>query len=234
MATILELAQLSKAVYDTPPSAPSGWTLASFRSAAAGGMSEGLQGAVFTRGSETVIAFRGTNTAQDVLPDLQLGVGMNTNYYSAAQEFAAAYSGASDVSLTGHSLGGAIAQVVGNRGQFKFATFNAPGVAVIATSNPSELIGPLAAVRVVGSIGTAILHPIQAAQDVRATFRSVTGVNVCLQWDQVSRVGAHYGKVVRIPGTGRSPLEQHYISTVITVLEDRSNPTGALTIDSLA
>ena len=232
MASMLELARLSQAVYDTPPTPPSGWSLVSFRPAAAGGMSEGMQGAVFRRGSEVVIAFRGTETGWDVIPDLNLGVGMNTNYYSAAEDFTVGYGDMPGVCLCGHSLGGAIAQVVANRRNFKFATFNAPGVAVLATSNPGELIGPLAGLRVAGSVLSALAHPIQAAQDVTATFNTVTGVNVCLQWDQVSNIGAHYGNVVRIPGTGVSPLSQHSIATVVEVLT--TNPVGGMSIESLA
>ena len=80
------------------------------------------------------------------------------------------------------------------------------------------------------SVVSATLHPVQAFQDVRATFNKARGVNLCLNADLVSQIGVHYGKVVRISGTGISPISQHRISTVIEVL--RTNQVGSITIDS--
>ena len=60
----------------------------------------------------------------------------------------------------------------------------------------------------------------------------VKGVNLCLAGDVVSQIGVHYGKVVRIPGTGWNPATQHGIATVTEVLAP-PNRVGMLGIDSL-
>jgi len=62
-------------------------------------------------------------------------------------------------------------------------------------------------------------HPFQAGSDIWNTFRSVKGVNICLNNDVVSQMGNHYGVVRRIAGTGINPISQHKIGTVIKVLE---------------
>jgi hypothetical protein len=113
----------------------------------------------------------------------------------------------------------------------KFATFNAPGVAVFASRNMGTANPYAVTVRAAGAVASAFLHPIQAYRDVAATFNVVTGVNVCLSGDVVSQIGVQYGNVLRIPGTGANPLEQHGIATVIEVL--RHNPVGALGIGNL-
>ena len=226
MSTMLDFALLASAVYDNPPNA-AGWTCAKSRSGA-----YGFQAAAYTQGKETVIAFRGTAVAGDVGADLKLGVGMNTNHFSQADDFVADFLKTENLSLCGHSLGGAIAQIVGNRSSLKFATFNAPGVAVVASRNILEANPVMLGVRMAGAVVGALVNPMQAARDVRATFNTVTGVNICLTGDVVSKIGVHYGNVVRIPGTGLNPATQHGIGTVIEVL--RQNPVGKLTIESLA
>src|SRR5690606_7262471 len=139
----------------------------------AGGMWDGFQGAAFTKGQKTVIAFRGTTgSASDVLADLKLGCGMNTSHFSEAEDFFGEFGG-SDTLLCGHSLGGAIAQIVGNRRSAKFATFNAPGVAVVASRNIFDATPQMTAVRLAGAAYSTLRHPFQAARDVAAAFNRV-------------------------------------------------------------
>ena len=233
MTTLLKLAQLSQAIYQEEP-APDDWT--------AGKMSLGRYdfcGGVYTgnvaENGLTVVVFRGTTaSAGDISADLKLGVGMNTSHFGQAMDFMEQYAPGPDVVVCGHSLGGAMAQVVANRRKLKFATFNAPGVAIVASRNLDELAMTVATktafVRGAFSVVSATLHPVQAFQDVRATFNKARGVNLCLNADLVSQIGVHYGKVVRISGTGISPISQHRISTVIEVL--RTNQVGSITIDS--
>ena len=223
MSSFLELAQLSAAVYGDV-AAPAGWS--------GGGPTTGSYGfcaATYTKGGETVVAFRGTTgNAGDVAADLKLGTGMNTSHFGQAEDYIDGMIATGDLTLTGHSLGGAMAQVVGNRRNVKFATFNAPGVAVLASRNIASSTPAMFAVRAAGMLVSTVLHPIQAAEDVAATFTTVTGVNIRLNNDAVSAIGVHYGTVVSIPGTGFSPLSQHSIDTVVAVLRD--NPLGSLTI----
>ncbi len=236
MATILELAILAGAAYcpaapetkpgERPAATPkwnpdvSGWTTLGFKQP--GGFSDSLQAVAFKRDHLTVLAFKGTDSGPDVADDVLLGAGMNTSSYAAAETFADDYKNNGEVVVCGHSLGGAIAQVVANRMGFKMATFNAPGVAVLASrhfvQNPI-----MAAFRTGGMIISAFYSPSQALRDVRATFTTVQGVNVRLNNDRVSQIGLHYGKVVSIPGTGFNPLSQHSIDTVIAVLKENGS-----------
>ncbi len=219
MASLLELAKMAEAVYGSSYRAGSvlnGWSCLQFRRAS--GALSGFQGGIFSRGSEKVVAFRGTDQGMDVVADLKLGTGMNSTYFDLGEQLASLATGG-NVTVTGHSLGGAIAQVVANRTGHLMATFNAPGVGVIASRNISP-ISPMNAVRLSGMVASVARHPIQAARDVSNAFRVVNGINLCLQNDAVSRIGNHYGRVLRIPGTSANPLTEHGIGTVISVLEN--------------
>jgi len=226
MPTVKELGLLSAAVYDLSIEMPSGWNRIDPRPAA-GGLN-GFQAARYQKGAEIVVAFRGTAQKVDTIADLQLGVGFNTSYFAQGDDYVEQYLNNPNVFVCGHSLGGAIAQVVANRGGFKFATFNAPGVAVFASKNIGELatsaaLGTLK-VRTVGMLVSAICSPIQAFKDMKAAFDTVHGLNVCLNCDVVSQIGVHYGDVIRIPGTSINPLTEHKIDTVNEVLEN--HPVG--------
>ena len=228
MATLLDLANLSKAVYDDDARlgrrhvVTGGWTCIEFRRAA--GLHCGFQGAIFVRGGETVVSFRGTAQAMDGVADLKLGTGMNSSYFADGERLAAlAANSSANVIVTGHSLGGAIAQVVANRGGYVLATFNAPGVGVIASRNMTSSTIPMNIIRSVGMVASSIRHPRQAISDMSNAFRTVRGVNLCLQNDIVSRIGNHYGWVLRVQGTGINPATEHGIDTVISVLEHRRN-----------
>ena len=225
MASLLDLAKMSSAVYDDDENlgrgvVSNGWTCLRFR--AASGSLSGFQGAIFRKSGETVVAFRGTAQAMDVVADLKLGSGMNSTYFDLGQRFAS-FAPGSNVIVTGHSLGGAIAQVVANRGGYAMATFNAPGVGVVASRNIQDSNLLMNMIRVPSMVIGAIRHPQQAASDVANVFRFVQGINICLANDRVSRIGNHYGRVRRIPGTSRSPVTEHRIGTLISVLEQPRN-----------
>ncbi len=227
MVSLLELSYMSNAAYDTEMSRGAvvrGWSCRRIQRAS--GSLNGFQGAIFTKGGTTVVAFRGTAQGMDVVADLKLGTGMNSTYFDLGEQFASRATGA-NVIVTGHSLGGAIAQVVANRGGYIMATFNAPGVGVIASRNILRSNPLMNTVRVAGMMVSAARHPFQAASDVANVFRSVRGVNICLQNDVVSRIGNHYGRVMRIAGTTSNPATEHGIETVISVLEQPGNATLA-------
>jgi len=225
MPTIREMALMANAVYDDQP-AVTGWTTQNRQ--AASGLMDGFQAATFTKDGVTVVAFRGTAQTMDAVADLKLGAGMNSTYFAAGENYMAQYQHLSNVYTCGHSLGGAITQVVANRRGYKFITYNAPGVAVLASSNIGELAVGLVtggnAIRTIGMFASAVRHPMQAARDVGAAFTTVHGLNLCLNADVVSRIGVHYGEVKRIPGTSLDPLTEHKMTTVIEAL--KSNPIG--------
>ena len=224
---IRDLGLLAAAVYDSYPN-KAGYGVIRFK--AAGGRTNGFQAAAFACGPYTVVAFRGTDQAADGAADLALGVGMNSTYFSQGEEFVQSLSPNSKIVLCGHSLGGAIAQVVANRRGYPMVTFNAPGVGVFASREIGEASLGMTAIRTTGMLASAIVHPMQAARDIKATFNRVRGLNVCLQNDVVSRIGLHYGPVRRIPGTSSNPKTEHGIATVNTVLA--KDQVGSISVAS--
>src|SRR5277367_202873 len=197
MPTIRDLGLLANAVYDAVP-AVQGWNCPAHR-VASGGLN-GFQAATFTQAGVTVLVFRGTAQAMDVAADLKLGTGMNSTYFSDGEAYAAAVPPGDNVYVCGHSLGGAIAQVVANRGGYKMVTFNAPGVAVFASRNLGDATLGMTAVRTGGMLLSAVRHPMQAYRDVRSSFHTVRGLNIRLSNDAVSSMGVHYGEVVTLQG----------------------------------
>jgi len=220
MPTVFEMGLMANAVYEATPVVP-GWACVGRRAAT---RLNGFQAATFTKGGVTVLAYRGTSQGMDVLADLKLGTGMNSTYFADAEDYAFGYQNLPNLYVCGHSLGGAIAQVVGNRRQLKFVTFNAPGVAVVASRNILDASLTMSAVRTVGMVASAFRHPMQAMRDMRAAFNTAHGLNVCLWNDAVSRIGLHYGEVLRLPSTSINPLTEHKMDTVLQVL--RLNQVG--------
>lgn len=226
MMTMIDLARISGAVYGSPPTAPEGWTMGAV--SPPGGIWHNLQAAIYEKqGGGTAVAFRGTNlssanlygSAQDLHADITLGVGQNIARYAAAEDFMRQVRGRANLVVCGHSLGGAIAQVVGNRLRLRIATFNAPGVGVVASRNLGEVNPFMGAVRVVGMVAGAVGSPMQAWSDVTSAFHWVQGVNLRLDGDLVSAIGAHYGRLVTIAGpAGAGRLQQHFIDSVLLAL----------------
>lgn len=212
MPTILDFANMANAVYESSPQVD-GWTASNFRAS----RGVGLQAVTFTNGAHTVVAFKGTSELMDGVADLKLGIGMNTSYYSEAEQYIQRYANAPGVIVTGHSLGGAIAQTVGNRRQLPFVTFNAPGVAIMASQNITSINPIMGAIRVGGGIVSMFRHPMQAGRDIASAFYDVVGVNYRLSGDMISRVGLHYGPITDIHASGDA-LTQHKMATVLDAL----------------
>ena len=186
MASLLELAKISNAVYSEDLSKKTvvnvkgfgNWTCTDF--ILASGSLNGFQAGIFKGGNGTVVAFRGTAQTMDVVADGKLGTGMNSSYFDAGQKFVSRAAGP-NVTVTGHSLGGAIAQVVANREGNVMATFNAPGVGVIASRNMLETTLTMSAIRLVGMTVSAVRHPQQAVSDITNAFGSVRGGQYLLE-----------------------------------------------------
>lgn len=224
MASILDYARLANAVYDDDPTVP-GWIRTAFKPSGSG-LYSAFQGAAFTRGSELVYAFKGTSQGRDVIADVKLGVGMNSSQFSEANQFVATTGtgAANQVTLCGHSLGGAIAQIVGNRRRMRFVTYNAPGVAIMSRNIDQMLVSILtgsAAIRVAGAVASSLRHPIQSAKDVGSLFHQVQGLNVRLGKDIVGNIGVHYGRVIEINYSGGAldVMTKHSIKTMISELQ---------------
>ncbi len=214
MPSILDYGLMANAIYDDQPSV-SGWA----RTAFLPNHGSGLQAAAFSRGGETVVSFKGTSDKMDVVADLKIGLGINTSLFSEAENFVAQHASGNGVVVTGHSLGGAIAQTVGNRRRLPFVSFNAPGVALLASQNLASVVPALGAIRLVlGATVGALRHPMQTMRDIGAAFHDSLGVNYRLSGDLVSAYGLHYGPIVHLQGQG-DPLTQHKMTTMIETLE---------------
>jgi hypothetical protein len=226
MARMLTYALMSNAVYDADPRLD-GWTRVGFRPSG-GGLTDAFQGVAFRQGHEIVFAFKGTSNGRDAIADAKLGVGMNTHQYARAGEFVAQVPlhGCS-VSITGHSLGGAIAQIIGNRHRLPFVTFNAPGVGLVSR-NAGEVAATMglgtAVVRTAGATLSALMHPMQAAQDAGSLFYRVRGVNFRVGKDVVGSIGVHYGRVVELAYAGGAMdlIEKHRMPAVLSSLSASS------------
>lgn len=224
MATVMEYAEMANAVYEDNPQV-SGWERGPMQSSGSG-VTNAFQGVIFRKGGETVVAFKGTSNPMDVAADVKLAVGMNTYQYSSARDFVQehlAYQ-RTNVSLCGHSLGGAIAQVIGNRMRMPFVTFNAPGVGLFSRNileTAATVATGSAAIRMAGTITSAVMHPVQAARDAAAVFNVVSGANFRLGSDVVGSTGVHFGRVIEIPYSGGAldVVTKHLMGSVIAALE---------------
>jgi hypothetical protein len=134
MATVLECAKMAADVYNTSNMEAPGWA----RGAVYGdhAVGEAFYGATYSRGTEVVISFRGSVERVDwtgadyeigrgQLPISQLGDALG---YMNAVSRAAATRGITRLIITGHSLGGGLAQLATSIRQATVGvTFNAPG-----------------------------------------------------------------------------------------------------------
>lgn len=150
MATLLELALIADAVYGQAEGgndsqkelSKNGWTCPSAMqvndsSVFSGGSltSSGFQGRVFQSkdGKEAVIAYKGTKPSQvsDLVADMKLAMGFVPTQAKDALKATVDWTkqlGNKKFTIAGHSLGGALAQVVGLQTGINFVTFNAPGM----------------------------------------------------------------------------------------------------------
>lgn len=143
MASTEDLAKLSLEVYDG--GIPYGWTF--LEEPTAEQKATGLYAVAYQNIStgEIVIAYKGTTIRDsgDLGADIALTVGGDHPQFEAALQFALAirdqYAGtASAISVTGHSLGGGLAQLAADVFGFGGMTFDAPGVDQLTTGTAAE------------------------------------------------------------------------------------------------
>jgi len=186
---------------------------------------------------EVVVAYRGTDGFGDITPDLQIAFGTNVpnQYYQAKQFYDDVARKTVDdnyqpPTITGHSLGGGLAQLVGAVTGAPTVTFNAPGAQSTLESNPFTF-GDLAG----------------------QTFDNIFNYNA--RFDQVSKVGEQIGTsynvsvslMGQIPdwmepflasafgplGSGYFLLQQHYIDNMVAAFTSATTTAPPFRIDPL-
>jgi hypothetical protein len=142
MAICLDYAKMAYATYSTATrqyyEAPPGfmvddWKVQKFEKGTVFG--NGYQGAVYVRGREAVVSCCGTNPGQigkllqDLVADVKIALRLlPSQARSAIKMVHYAKNIADRVSVTGHSLGGGLAQICGVAESVPFVTFNAPAM----------------------------------------------------------------------------------------------------------
>jgi hypothetical protein len=137
MATIAEYLDLADAAYHgNPTNFSARWQIMRWKKGTWYG--DGFQGGVFEDDKELVVAFAGTKGNLMTAPisqnsaNARIGVFVIPNMAGAAKalvDWAEQNRGEKPVSIVGHSLGGALAQVVGAWSGLPFISLNGPGMA---------------------------------------------------------------------------------------------------------
>ena len=133
------------------------------------GLATGLHAVAFDDGKGGItVAFRGTSNPFVRTAFFDTGFAITENptlkpVYSQALDFVILLKGRGPITLTGHSLGGGIAQLVGMQENLQTVTFNAPGVKLAQSallipnsdSNNSNIVN----YRVQGDVISLLPHP---------------------------------------------------------------------------
>jgi len=144
MANCLDYAKLATATYHAragqyyeakPGYMVDDWQVQKFKKGTLFG--DGFQGAIYIKNNDVVVSCCGTNPGQkaklmhDLVADLKIGLRMIPTQARSARDMvrkAKKMAGTRRVSVTGHSLGGGLAQVVAVQEGIPFVTFNAPAM----------------------------------------------------------------------------------------------------------
>ncbi len=191
MATILDLANMCQAIYARDPSDTSDSKVK------AGALSgnytllaeaqtfiehhSGFEGGIFECGDTWVVCYRGTrpSDSRDLKADLKIGLKkIPEQFYPAMALFERAHlAHGTKVIITGHSLGGGLAQLVSAASTYPAVTFNAPGMKSIARG---------------------------MAKKTPWGFHAANCLNIVLKNDPVSSFGTLIGKKLRLPNPDTS------------------------------
>ena len=140
-------AMMAGLAYDHHAAPPVGWTRIQMGSSLMDSNPEdwgGFYASAFKKGSHVVVAYRGTDDRHDLIADV--GIGINGKAFWEQYDYAKAYFKivrdlGSSCSVTGHSLGGALASMIGAAMNVPAVSFNAPGVRSIYAKGGDKHIG---------------------------------------------------------------------------------------------
>jgi hypothetical protein len=211
VATCLDCAKIAYAAYFTGPGQyyedPAGhmvddWVVQTWETGTLFG--DGFQGGIWQSESDVVVGCCGTNPKQtgkllsDLSADLRIGLRILPNQTSSARKMVRAakeIAGGRRVSVTGHSLGGGLAQSVAVWEEVPFITFNAPAMKHVMKAAKFNVFKPMMMRRTIAS---------KSADDTAGVNFRIRGLGLdgIIRNDMVSShgiAGGHIGMVVDLP-----------------------------------
>lgn len=193
MATIETYVDIAQACYARAGSAvdaPGEWTVQKWEWATWYG--NGYQGGVFETRDEIIVGFSGTKGGLTTAPvsqnsgNVRIGVNVIPNMAGSAfamVNWAKENAFGRPISICGHSLGGGLAQVVGNWSGLPFISFNGPGMASHLKMSAFNLFKPQQMIRSALSRNTS----------------DTIGICFTVKGDFVGEFGSHVGLEVVVP-----------------------------------
>lgn len=207
MAMLTEYLDLAALAYESKangqPTA-NGWTTQKWEWATWYG--DGFQGGIFVdhNGDEAVVAFSGTKGGLTTAPvsqnsaNLRIGLHVIPNMAGSAYamvRWAQKHYPAAGLSIVGHSLGGGLAQVVGNWTGVPFISFNGPGMTGHLKLSAFNVFKPKQMVRSIRSEATG----------------SSLGISFAVRHDIIGNYGKHVGHFIRLDQNG---TETHSLQAI--------------------
>jgi putative lipase involved disintegration of autophagic bodies len=171
---------------------------------------DGFQGGVFTgddgEGEEVIVAFSGTKGSLRTAPisqqtaNLRIGVHVIPNMAGSAFDmvrWAQVIYPELKLSIVGHSLGGGLAQVVGNWSGVPFISFNGPGMAGHLKASAFNIFKPKQMLRSIRSEATG----------------SSQGISFAVRGDLIANYGKHVGTFVPLDHIGTTD-DRHSLQAI--------------------
>lgn len=221
-------ARMADNVYQTPNAARmmaglAGWEVYGMgvgEGGSVGGVTHnsGFKGCIYKSPREIVVCYKGTGGGaliRDVLADAKLLMGVVPREASAANNLfnnaLRVFGDVLPITIVGHSLGGALTQVVAHWYKVRFVTFNAPPM--LSSIQKAKI---------------NILKPQQMVRAIRASAAPANlGFNYRLAGDPVSlrvtSVLGHYGDVITIDGHSFGVSGAHSMTNFVDFLERSSD-----------